>query len=75
MDFKSKFLFIIARNNSKMKIENPAGDALEEISAQNFMNVSGAGVNSKKKGNQGAHCSWSIECQRICEWVSWGPKC
>ncbi|EQB90217.1 putative membrane protein [Clostridium punense] len=51
---------------------NPAGDLLTEVTEQDFtISVSG-GYDSAKLGNQGSDCSWSRECQRICNWISYG---
>ena len=51
---------------------NPAGNLLEEINEQDFsLNVSG-GYDSEGLGTRGGHCSMTRECQRICNWVSYG---
>ncbi|NFA60701.1 plantaricin C family lantibiotic [Clostridium botulinum] len=62
----------VLRNKFSNNEENPAGDLLVEVSEQDFsLNISG-GYDSKGLGNTGKRCSWSRECQRLCNWISYG---
>ncbi|GAA0748815.1 plantaricin C family lantibiotic [Clostridium oceanicum] len=64
----------VLKNKFSNNEKNPAGDLLLEVSEQDFsLNISGAeAYNSEGLGNSGSKCSWSRECQRICNWISYG---
>ena len=65
----------LKRRNLESENSINAGSVLEEISDQQIdSNVSG-GYDSNGLGNQGKKCSWTLECQAICNWISWGPNC
>lgn len=63
-------------NNNLLKIsileENPVGDLLVEVLEQDFCFGAGTAYDSTGLGNQGSKCSLSRECQRICNWISYG---
>lgn len=54
------------------KEENPVGDLLEEVLEQDFCLGAGTAYDSERLGNQGKRCSLTRECQRICNWISYG---
>lgn len=63
----------VLRNKSSNNEKNPAGDLLIEVSEQDFSLYAGkSGYDSVKLGNSGKSCSLSRECQRICNWISYG---
>ena len=59
---------------NKFENENvkACGTAADEIKEQNMNQDVAGGYDSAALGNQGKHCSLTLECQHICNWISWG---
>lgn len=65
----------IERSKHSVEMINPAGDVMKEVLAQEVKEDIAGGYDSPALGNHGDKCSWTLECQTICNWVSWGPSC
>ena len=65
----------IERRKNSVELCSPAGNVMKEVLAQEVNDDISRGYDSKELGNHGKHCSWTLECQTICNWVSWGPSC
>ncbi|KZZ84924.1 MULTISPECIES: plantaricin C family lantibiotic [Bacillaceae] len=65
----------VLRMKSSLSVENPAGNVLEEISAQDMMSQVGGTIitislcatASKYLGNKGYVCTATKECQNSCQ--------
>lgn len=62
----------VLRFKYSMDEHNPAGDLLVEVTEQDFASNISGGYDSEGLGNQGKYCTLTRECQRICNWISWG---
>ena len=54
------------------KINNPSGSVNEEIRLQEVEDDIAGGYDSAALGNKGRKCSLTVECQELCNWISWG---
>lgn len=52
-------------------IELACGSVAEEINDQKMVDEVVGGYDSPALGNEGSHCSVTLECQNICSWVNW----
>ncbi|MBK1813751.1 plantaricin C family lantibiotic [Clostridium sp. YIM B02505] len=62
----------VLSNKYSVSENNPAGDLLVEIREQDFTDSVTGGYDSEGLGNQGKKCSLTRECQRLCNWISYG---
>lgn len=65
----------VLRSKVGAEFENPAGNVMKEVLDQEVKDNVAGGYDSEGLGNKGDHCSVTVECMTICNWVSWGGAC
>lgn len=65
----------VLRGKDNVGFNNPAGNVMKEVLDQEVKDNVAGGYDSDGLGNQGKHCSVTVECITLCNWVSWGGAC